>query len=67
MWETAKHQSVWVDLKGLCVILKVRGFTALSLKVPISCISVQQNLWEREERVKAEGVEATQHKLPVLG
>lgn len=40
------------------LLLSVKGFTALSLKVAISCINVQQNLWEREERVKAGGVEA---------
>lgn len=57
--ETGKHQSVQVVLKRLHVILKVRGFTALSLKVPVSCVSVQRNLWEREGRVKAEGAEAT--------
>lgn len=43
----------------LHVILKLKGFTALSLEIPISCTSVQQNLQEREERVKREGAEAT--------
>lgn len=59
IWETGIHQSVQGVLTSLHVILKVRGFPALSLKVSISCMSVQQNLCVRGERVKAEGMEAT--------